>query len=190
MASLFERVVFWLRTRRGPARHPPLWSVLRDRGASRELVRFVDPFGADLASAWSECPRAEWTIELAALAPITAERLVDAVAHLTPEASADALAASRARAVAVARAHAAGEADVEALVVATHALCCAIIERETEEVASIPAPRDPERAWTLQGQFDALYAEAQARLAERVREVIALAEVRVAYEGLEAHPYR
>jgi hypothetical protein len=43
----------------------PVAQWLRARGASNELVEWAQPFAADFARLWSECPRGDWLLALA-----------------------------------------------------------------------------------------------------------------------------
>ncbi len=48
------------------ARGGRLAEELGRRGATRELTRYLEPFGDDAAGAWMACPRGSWCLELAA----------------------------------------------------------------------------------------------------------------------------
>lgn len=183
MASLYERVVWWLRP---PAerRFDPLWIALRQRGASRELVRWAEPFGDDLDAAWGACPRPAWLIEIAArvgVAPIrTIAVLDDLSAHGTS------------RSLATARALAARPAELEAFVDAVRATTAELVESRPDVRAAIDECKRLERgAHAVAAQVaDDLYATAQRELADRARRRLRADEIRVALEGIGGHPYR
>ena len=172
--SLFETVVGWLRL---PAdeRRSPVWIELRARGAGRDLIRFTEPYGSDLGQAWSECPRAEWSIEIAVRVGVPASLVEHAVGDLAKLSVTPDDAATR-TADELAKRHGAGREDIEPLIEAVADLTTTLVESKPEVHAAL--------------HDDHLYADAQRDLADVVRRRISVNEVRVALEGLESHPYR
>ncbi|MCA9605121.1 MAG: hypothetical protein KC619_05980 [Myxococcales bacterium] len=183
MASLFERVTWWLRPP-PEKRFDPLWIALRSRGASRELVRWAEPFGDDLDAAWAACPRAEWLIEIAARVGVSPIRVVAALDELSTHGTSRTFASARPLA---------GQADaLELFVDAARATVSELVESRPEVRAAIDACRKLERAEHAAASqiADDTYAEAQRELASIVRRRIRADEIRVCLEGIGGHPYR
>lgn len=183
MASLFERVTWWL-TPRPERRFDPLWIALRSRNASRELVRWAEPFGDDLDAAWAACPRAEWLIEIAARVRVAPIRTIAALDDLSAHGTS--------RTFGSARALAAQPDRLEEFVDAVRATVSELVESRPEVRAAIDACKKLERAEHAVASriADDEYAEAQRELAAVVRRRLRADEIRVVLEGIASHPYR
>lgn len=55
-----------------------LWTWLEGEGAHSDVVEWARPYGADWERAWSECPRGDWLLGLAARREVAREALVRA----------------------------------------------------------------------------------------------------------------
>lgn len=78
----------WLRALFGPRRggERALHRVLRERGASRSLRRFAEPFGSDAAGFWSALPRGTWALRAAARLGVSKGLIAAALTDLAAEA--------------------------------------------------------------------------------------------------------
>ncbi len=187
--SLFETLARWMRSP-SSGRRPPLFLELRARGAGREVIRFVEPYGTDLAQAWLECGRGSWCVEIAACVGVASGLIERAVGDLAEASGGDAEEASEEARAAV-RAFAAQQCDTEQLAAAVGDLCAVIVEAQPDVRAALAQIEGVARPdFAAYDAYDQIYADAHRRLADVVRRRISGAEVRVALEGLESHPYR
>lgn len=78
----------WLRALFGGARggERALHRLLRERGASRGLRRFAEPFGADAERFWAALPRGTWALRAAARLGVSRGLVATALADLADEA--------------------------------------------------------------------------------------------------------
>lgn len=80
----------WLRALWGEGRggERALHRVLRERGASRRLRRFAEPFGADVDGFWASLPRGTWALRAAARLGVSRGLVAAALAELAEDARA------------------------------------------------------------------------------------------------------
>ncbi len=78
----------WLRALFGPGRgsERALHRLLRERGASRSLRRFAEPFGADAERFWDALPRGTWALRAAARLGVSKGLIATAMSDLAEEA--------------------------------------------------------------------------------------------------------
>lgn len=76
----------WLGGRR--ERERAVAGLLRDRGASRSLRRFAEPFGSDAGAYWAAVPRGTWALRSAARLGVSRPLLAAALADLADDARA------------------------------------------------------------------------------------------------------
>jgi len=184
VASLFEHVQWWLRYRRGGPRREPLWRRLRSAGAGRELVRYAEPFGEDAAAAWVECPRPAWLLELALCAGVSRRLVAETVRAVLGDDAGPA-----------AEALVDGGPEEELLEVARELASARVEGREDVQLAvraarRVRTTRDIDAWGEARNALDRAYAQGQRELADAIRERIRFDEVRLALDGLDAHPYR
>jgi hypothetical protein len=80
----------WLRALFGPGRgsERALHRMLRERGASRSLRRFAEPFGSDAEQFWNALPRGTWALRAAARLGVSKGLIAAAMSDLAEEARA------------------------------------------------------------------------------------------------------
>lgn len=80
----------WLRALFGPGRgsERALHRLLRERGASRSLRRFAEPFGSDAEQFWAALPRGTWALRAAARFGVSKGLIATAMSDLAGEARA------------------------------------------------------------------------------------------------------
>ena len=190
---------------------------LARRGATRELVRFTEPFGADVITAWSRCPRGAWSLEMAARFGVETALVARATADLVAAAGEPDLAAHSAdprewgaqpalqRSGVAPGPLAEGEAAAKALVaedalerfcVAAEALCFAIVDAQRPVREARQKVEEAQR-WgrfddmlEASERYDEAYAAAHMGLADLVRRRIPGDLVRAAALGVGGYPYR
>lgn len=189
---------------------------LKRRGATRELVRFLEPFETNALGAWKACPRGAWCLEMAARIGIETGVLYRATAKLFEGSPLDAKApgadprewldapaqdkkgASSAVLIAaqrslqrLQRAH-----DVDAFVVAVESLCFELVDGRPEVRKARHEVEEAQR-WgrfrevlEASERYDEAYAAGHAELADEVRRHVPAPLIQRALGEFAAHPYR
>lgn len=189
---------------------------LRRRGATRELWRYAADYHGDVVSAWNECPRAPWCLEIAARCDVQRGLIVDAVADLIGVASGNiatptidprewgvppALELKGVSRVALDEGEAAAKAfanegAIDAFCVQMESLSYAIVEadevvrKSRSEIEIAQSFGRFKEMLEASDRYDEAYARAHAVLAAVVRKRIPAELVVAALRGRSAHPYR
>lgn len=181
---------------------PEVWVRLRAMGADRYLVGWSRGYASDLSRAWSECPRADWLVDVIVRAGIEHALVLRAVREVGDRAVADVpeLAAAVRGLGEIAERWAAGRHDADDLVAATAAISGAVADHGTaravadrREGSSTMAPDELKMAAVharLLADHEAHLAE-HARLADGVRLHVSFAAIERALGSRKVEsPYR
>ena len=152
--------------------------VLRKRGASRDLIRFAASH-QNVEDAFNDCPRASWTLEFASRAGVSSRLITHAIEHM--------LAKSFLR-----REAPTVPSDLDVRATLLESLVYEAVEAAppVREAKSKLTVDHPLTYAALSQVYDDAYLAEHVRLSDLVREIIPADVVRIAIDGLRAHPYR
>ncbi len=153
-------------------------TVLRARGASRDLVRFAASHD-NIEDAFNECPRASWTLEFASRAGVSSRLITHALTHMIDNSF-----------LKRDLANVPDDLDLRATFVESLVYDAVEAAPKVRHAKTQLNNDHPLTYAALSQRYDEVYLAEHIRLSDVVREIIPADAVRIAIEGLRAHPYR